>query len=233
MRGCFLWFRFDFLFFSSGYTLATKLRRHIKSSHLMEKPYSCHCGASYTVRQSLLRHQAQHRTEGGHGEETNGSKKDDVQELAALSCSHPKPIRGRPKKNSVPGGAGEKEAGEVKRRRGRGKVEEKEARQEGKRVQEDKTSRGGDGEASSNVQHAVVYVHTDNLSTPSSAPLLLTSESSLPAGTGQELVEVVISEGAEQCIVVHGQQTVGELLILQEEGSGLCSVAQTVEINTM
>ncbi|XP_029317340.1 zinc finger protein 408-like isoform X2 [Cottoperca gobio] len=25
-----------------GYTLATKLRRHIKSSHLMEKPYSCH-----------------------------------------------------------------------------------------------------------------------------------------------------------------------------------------------
>ncbi|XP_039979853.1 zinc finger protein 408-like [Xiphias gladius] len=216
-----------------GYTLATKLRRHIKSSHLMEKPYSCHCGASYTVRQSLLRHQAQHRTEGGHGEETNGSKKDDVQELAALSCSHPKPIRGRPKKNSVPGGAGEKEAGEVKRRRGRGKVEEKEARQEGKRVQEDKTSRGGDGEASSNVQHAVVYVQTDNLSTPSSAPLLLTSESSLPAGTGQELVEVVISEGAEQCIVVHGQQTVGELLILQEEGSGLCSVAQTVEINTM
>uniref|UniRef100_A0A3B4V9H1 Zinc finger protein 408-like n=2 Tax=Seriola dumerili TaxID=41447 RepID=A0A3B4V9H1_SERDU len=220
-----------------GYTLATKLRRHIKSSHLMEKPYSCHCGASYTVRQSLLRHQAQHRTEGGtleeveggHGEETNSSKKDAVQELAALSSSHPKPIRGRPKKNSLPQGAGEKEAGEVKRRRGRGKGEEKEVRQ----IQEDETSGGGDGEASSNVQHAVVYVHTDNLSTPSSNPLLLTSENSLPAGTGQELVEVVISEGAEQCIVVHGQQTVGELLILQEEGSGLCSVAQTVEINTM
>ncbi|KAE8297652.1 Zinc finger protein 219 [Larimichthys crocea] len=39
-----------------GYTWATKLRRHMKLSHLMEKLYSCHCGASYTVRQSLLRH---------------------------------------------------------------------------------------------------------------------------------------------------------------------------------
>ncbi|CAF91578.1 unnamed protein product, partial [Tetraodon nigroviridis] len=46
-----------------GYTLATKLRRHIKSSHVMEKPFSCHCGASYSVKQSLLRHQAQHRSE--------------------------------------------------------------------------------------------------------------------------------------------------------------------------
>ncbi|XP_040893077.1 zinc finger protein 408 [Toxotes jaculatrix] len=222
-----------------GYTLATKLRRHIKSSHLQEKPYSCHCGASYTVRQSLLRHQAQHRTEGGtqedggHGEETNSSKKDRVQEIEALRSSHPKPIRGRPKKNSLLQTAGEEEAGEVKQRRGRGKGEEKEVRQAGRSVQEEEASAGGDGEASSNVQHAVVYVHTDDLPTPSSAPLLLTSESSLPAGTGQELVEVVISEDAEQCIVVHGQQAVGELLILQEEGNGLCSVAQTVEINSM
>ncbi|XP_071345748.1 zinc finger protein 408 [Trachinotus anak] len=219
-----------------GYTLATKLRRHIKSSHLMEKPYSCHCGASYTVRQSLLRHQAQHRTEGGtqeeaeggHGEEPNSSKKDAVHELAALSSSHPRPIRGRPKKNCLPQGAGETEAGEERRRRGRGKGEEKEVRQ----IQEGEASRG-DGETSSNVQHAVVYVHADNLSSPGSAPLVLTSENSLPAGTGEEMVEVVISEGAEQCIVVHGQQAVGELLILQEEGSGLCSVAQTVEINTV
>ncbi len=226
--------------------MATKLRRHIKSSHLMEKPYSCHCGASYTVRQSLLRHQAQHRTEGGtqeevkaaesegaHEEETNSSNKEVVQESGS---SHPKPIRGRPKKNSLPQGEEEKVAGQVKRKRGRGKGEEKEARQEGRKVEENETSRagrGGDGEASGDIQHAVVYVHTDDLSTPSPTPLLLASESSLPAGTGQELVEVVISEGAEQCIVVHGQDTMGELLILQEEGSGLCSVAQTVEINTV
>ncbi|XP_078029389.1 zinc finger protein 408 isoform X2 [Epinephelus lanceolatus] len=219
-----------------GYTLATKLRRHIKSSHMMEKPFSCHCGASYTVRQSLLRHQAQHRadggsqeevraeeSEGGHGEEAKNSSTKDMQESAASGSSHPKPIRGRPKKNSLPLGEGEKEEGQGKRKRTQGKGEEKDTRKEA----------GGDEEASGDIQH-VVYIHTDNLSTPSSAPLLLTSESSLPAGTGEELVEVVISEGTEQCIVVHGQQqTVGELLILQEEGSGLCSVAQTVEINTV
>ncbi|XP_044061313.1 zinc finger protein 408 isoform X2 [Siniperca chuatsi] len=220
-----------------GYTLATKLRRHIKSSHLMEKPYSCHCGASYTVRQSLLRHQAQHRTEGGAQQEVTESEgghreEEAVQEAAALGSSHRKPIRGRPKKNSLPQGEGEKEEVQVKRKRGRGKGEEKEARQEG-RKETSKAERGGDREASGDIQHAVVYVHADDLSTPSSAPLLLASETSLPAGTEQELVEVVISEGAEQCIVVHGQQTVGELLILQDEGSGLCSVAQTVEINTV
>ncbi|XP_054473926.1 zinc finger protein 408 [Anoplopoma fimbria] len=214
-----------------GYTLATKLRRHIKSSHLMEKPYSCHCGASYTVRQSLLRHQAQHRTEGGTREEgkearaeegdgdreetKNSGKTEVVQELAASGSSHPKPTRGRPKKYSLPRGGGDKEEGQVRRKRGRGKVEEKEARKE---TENSREVTGGDEEASGDVQH-VVYVHAD---------------SSLPTGTGgQELVEVVISEGAEQCIVVHGEHTVGELLILQEEGDGLCSVAETVEINTM
>ncbi|XP_026149861.1 zinc finger protein 408 [Mastacembelus armatus] len=226
-----------------GYTLATKLRRHIKSSHQMEKPYSCHCGASYTVRQSLLRHQAQHMSQEGtqmeaeeaHGEERNSSKKEDVQEVVVLSSSHPKPVRGRPKKNSLPQGAREDDGGQAEQSRGQKKREEKEVRQLKTKVQEDDTLRGGDGEASSNIQHAIVYVHTDSLSTPSSTPLLLSSESSLPtgAGTEQELVEVVITEGTEQCIVVHGQQTVGELLILQEEGSGLCSVAQTVEINTV
>ncbi|XP_069384188.1 zinc finger protein 408 isoform X2 [Paralichthys olivaceus] len=217
-----------------GYTLATKLRRHIKSSHVLEKPFSCHCGASYTARQSLLRHQAQHRTEGGAQEDVGeeGGHRDETDSSwnhGTSNSSHSKPIRGRPKKNPLPQEAGETEAGEVKRRKGR--EEEKEVRQLGRRVQEDQTSREGDEEG--NIQHAVVYVHTDNLSTPSSAPLLLASENSLPAGAGRELMEVVISEGAEQCIVVHGQPAVGELLILQEEESGLCSVAQTVEINTV
>lgn len=223
LSGCFSFFRPDLTssFLSSGYTLATKLRRHIKSSHVMEKPYSCHCGAAYTVRQSLLRHQAQHWTEGGAQKEAEGGDSEEAKSSKKEESSHPKPIRGRPKKNPLPAGAGEKEAGEAKRRRGRGREEEKEA--------EGGTSRAGEEEASGDVQHAVVY----NLSAPSPAPLLLTSDHSLPSGTGQELVEVVISEGAEQCIVVHGQQTVGELLILQEEGGGLCSVAQTVEINTM
>lgn len=202
----------------------------MKSSHVMEKPFNCHCGAAYSVRQSLLRHQAQHRTEGGAQEEEKteeseggdgGSKKEYVQEFDSV---HMKPVRGRPKKISNPQGEGEKEAGQVKQRRGRGKREGRRARQEG---------RGGDREVPVDIQHTVVYVRTDDLSSPSSAPLLLASESSLNMGAGEGLVEVVISEGAEQCIVVHGEQTVGELLILQEEGNGLCSVAQTVEINTV
>lgn len=192
----------------------------MKSAHMKEKPYTCHCGASYTVRQSLLRHQAQHRTdggvqkeeEGGRGEEMHTRNQEVPQELASSGCSHPKPIRGRPKKNFIPQGTAEKDGGEVKQRRSQEK---------------------GEGDSVANIQHAVVYVHTDDLSAPSSTPLLFTSEGSLPAGTEQELVEVLISESAEQCIVVHGQQGVGELLILQEEGSGLCSVAQTVEINTV
>uniref|UniRef100_A0A3B5L019 C2H2-type domain-containing protein n=1 Tax=Xiphophorus couchianus TaxID=32473 RepID=A0A3B5L019_9TELE len=55
----------------------------------------------------------------------------------------------------------------------------------------------------------------------------------LPAGAQPELVEVVLPDGAEQCILVHGQQQLGELLILQEEPDGLCSVAETVEIDTV
>uniref|UniRef100_A0A3B3XT65 C2H2-type domain-containing protein n=1 Tax=Poecilia mexicana TaxID=48701 RepID=A0A3B3XT65_9TELE len=48
-----------------------------------------------------------------------------------------------------------------------------------------------------------------------------------------ELVEVVLPDGAEQCILVQGQQQLGELLFLQEEPDGLCSVAETVEIDTV
>ncbi|TNN49487.1 hypothetical protein EYF80_040328 [Liparis tanakae] len=172
----------------------------------MEKPYSCHCGASYTVRQSLLRHQAQHRSEGGAQEEVKEAEEGHGEEEAQESA-HTKPIRGRPKKSSLPRGGGEREEDQVRQKRGRG--EEKEVREE----------EGGHEEAPpGDIQH-VVYVHAS-------------TESSLPAGSGQQLVEVLISGGPEQCIVVHGQQTVGELLILQEEAGGLCSVAQTVEINT-
>ncbi|KAM9861105.1 uncharacterized protein ACBR49_003465 [Aulostomus maculatus] len=219
----------------TGYTVAPKLRRHMKS-HLMEKPHSCHCGATYALRQSLLRHQAQHKTDGEAQEDVGGrhgkETKEAVQELAALASSHLKPVKGRPRKYSLPKGAGEKRGGKMIQRGGRGQVEEKEARPVVRRTPENDTSiaGGGEGEASGDIQHTVVYVHTDDLSTPSYTPLLLTSENSLPAVAGEELVEVVISEGAEQCIVVHGQQTVGDLLIVQEEG--LCSVAQTVDINT-
>lgn len=212
----------------SGYTLATKLRRHVKSAHLKEKPYICHCGASYTVRQSLMRHQSQHKTEGGGQKQVEVAVDSSQEAVAAGRPRHLKPTRGRPKKknNVSPEEPGEKEEDEAKQGWRGGKGGAKQARWPGS----NETPTGQDGEASSSVQRTVVYV-TDN-STRVSAPLLLTSGSSL-AGTEQELVEVVITEGSEQCIVVHGQQTVGELLVLQEEEGGLCSVAQMVEIDSM
>lgn len=208
--------------------MATKLRRHIKSSHVMEKPHSCHCGASYTVRQSLLRHQAQHRSEGQTQEEAKVAELEGVK--GDESSSHLKPIRGRPKKKSLPRGEEETKVAQGKRKRGQRELVVSLA---GRKYEE--TSGAGKGEeaetSGDKIQH-VVYIHTDSLCAPSSAPLLHGSEGSLATGTGQELVEVMISEGEEQCIVVHGQHPVGELLILQDEDSGLCSVAETVEINT-
>lgn len=215
----------DFCAFSSGYTLATKLRRHIKSSHVMEKPFSCHCGASYSVKQSLLRHQAQHRSEAGAQEE-------EVAAAAAAAAhseggiSHPRPIRGRPRKKPLPQREGESQAGRGKQRHGRVKMRAT--------TEESCMAAGGKegGETSEHqIQHAVVYLHTDDLSLPGPDPMLLGSQRPVAAGPGRELVEVVISEGQEQCII--RQHPVGELLILQEDEGGLCSVAQTVEINTV
>lgn len=202
--------------------MATKLRRHIKSSHVTEKPHSCHCGASYTLRQSLLRHQAQHHsreeTQEGIKEGLRQKDKPAMQELAAANSHHTKPVKGRPKKGD----------GRVQRR-GRRKGEESGT---GKTLSRSETTAatGADGKASSDTQHTVVLVHTDDTSIPSYGPLLLTSDD-LHSRTGEELVEVVLSGGAEQCIVVQGQQTVGDLMIIQEEE--VCSVAQTVEINTV
>ncbi|XP_037550660.1 zinc finger protein 408 [Nematolebias whitei] len=208
-----------------GYTLATKLRRHMRSSHLKEKLYSCSCGASYTVKQSLLRHQAQHRTVKGAQMEAGGPRDEAEQESEAPGCSHSKPVRGRPKKYPLLRASEGRDRGEVKQRGEQDKHTEK--------FNSIEMLTGGAEEAQSDVQHAVVYVHTDDFSAPTSTPLLLAADCSLPDGTEPELMEVVISDGAEQCIVVRGQQAVGELLILQEEESGFCTVAQTVEINTV
>lgn len=194
--------------------MATKLRRHIKSSHIAEKPFSCYCGASYSVKQSLLRHQAQHRSEGGAQEEEEEEVLD-----SEGGARHPRPIRGRPRKKPLPQREGEAEVGRG-RRHGRAKT--------GTKVEERR-----EGGETPELQHAVVYVRTDELPLPGPEPLLLGSGRPGPDGTGQDVVQVVIAEGQDQCIMVHGQQPVGELLILQEDESGLCSVAQTVEINSV
>lgn len=217
---------------SSGYTLATKLRRHIRSSHGTEKPFSCHCGATYTARQSLLRHQAQHASEGGAEEEEEASAvPSNGGATNGDGATHMRPVRGRPRKKTLRQAEGEGvEAGAEPlggrrgRRRRRSEEKEKEMRTTTSREEDE----GEVDEApDENIRHAIVYVHADHLSVPSPAPLLLASEASL----GQ--VEVVISEGEQQCIVVPDEHPVGELLILQGEGGGVCSVAQTVEIDAV
>lgn len=188
----------------------------------MDKPFSCHCGASYSVKQSLLRHQAQHRSEGRAQDQV-------VMEAAPEGgTGHHKPIRGRPRKKPLLQTDGEPQVGREKRKQEQAKAEVN--------IEENCVATGreeGEDSLEHRIQHAVVYVRADDPSAPGADRLQLGSERPLPAGTGQELVEVVLSEGQEQCIMVHGQHPVGELLILQEDESGLCSVAQTVEINTV
>lgn len=189
----------------------------------------------------MLRHQAQHGSDGGAEEEEEEAAATTVPsdggvtnysggEEARRSTTHTRPVRGRPRKKTPLPAEGEAEeaepvGGRRGRRRGR-RSEEKEKRmvasREGdKEVVEEEEAPG------ENIPHAIVYVHADHLSVPSPAPLLLASEASL------EQVEVVISEGEQQCIVVPDEHPVGELLILHGEGGGVCSVAQTVEIDAV
>ncbi|XP_067104841.1 zinc finger protein 408 [Osmerus mordax] len=191
-----------------AYTTATKLRRHMKS-HLEERPYSCQtCGAGYTLMQSLVRHQLSHRRK---EERTGAGELEDA--LAALEASHPRPTRGRPRK--TPRRAVDKTWDQPP---DLGLVE------------------GGEDQT-------VLYVQTlEDLSVSSSGQVILgTSDSALSVngvileeGAGQlsqELLEIIVSDSNEKCIVVREHKAHGNLVILQGD-NGLSSVAQTVEIET-
>ena len=223
---------------------------------MKEKVFRCHCGASYTLRHSLLRHQAQYKDcHCREGEQ--GSNK-------GTEATHPhsRPVWGRPKKSQrteEEEDGDEQEEGATVRERGDGGEEKGKGAERVKRRPLEERGGGGQraaggagglrrirragaGEAgelemsSDGAQHTVVYVQTlggdsEARTTQSSGPVLLASEVPLLQGAGheQEMVEVVMSEGGEQCIVVHGQQMAGGLVILQ---GGVCSVAQTVEIES-
>lgn len=153
-------------------------------------------------------------------------------DVANRSTTHTRPVRGRPRKKTLPQAEDEgNEAEPAGGKRGRRRLrtsEETETKTSTRREEDKRDEEEEEEEAlDKNISHAIVYVHADHLSVPSPAPLLLTSEASL----GQ--VEVVISEGEQQCIVVPDEHPVGELLILQGDGGGVCSVAQTVEIGAV
>lgn len=194
-----------------AYTMATKLRRHMKS-HLEEKPYKCQaCGAGYTLMQSLVRHQLSHKN---REDRTSGELAD---ALAALESSHSAPARGRPRKTPR-------------------KTEVKPWVD----VTEENTE-----------SQTVVYVQAiEDLAMPNSGEVIVSTydsyhdnaissvviEEGLEQDVGQiqlneNVIEIVVSDSNDKCIVVREHKTHSNLVILQGE-DGLSSVAETIEIET-
>jgi len=230
-----------------------------------EKPFRCHCGASYTLRHSLLRHQARfkdcHRGEGA--QEGN--------EATEETHPHPRPVWGRPKKShrtqeeeEEEGDDGdEQEEGATEGKSEDGGEEGKGAEEGVKRRPLEERGDGGrravrgaaplrrirraagggevgwpEASPSDGAQDVVVYVQTlggeggaQTEESPAPSVLLASGVSLQGAEHGQEMVEVVMAEGGEQCIVVHGQEMAEGLVILQADGN-VCSVAETVEIES-
>ncbi|XP_010880358.2 zinc finger protein 408 isoform X2 [Esox lucius] len=194
-----------------AYTMATKLRRHMKS-HLEEKPYKCQtCGAGYTLMQSLVRHQLSHKK---RAKKTSGELAD---ALAALESGHPAPARGRPRKTA--------------------------------RKAEVKPWGNVPGE---NVEgQSVMYVQAiEDLAMPNTGEVIITTSDSyhdsavcsmvMDEGSGQDvgqiqlsenLIEIIVSDSNDKCIVVREHKTHNNLVIVHGE-DGLGSVAETVEIET-
>lgn len=191
--------------------MATKLRRHMKS-HLEEKPYKCQaCGAGYTLMQSLVRHQLSHKN---REDRTSGELAD---ALAALESSHSAPARGRPRKTPR-------------------KTEVKPWVD----VTEENTE-----------SQTVVYVQAiEDLAMPNSGEVIVSTydsyhdnaissvviEEGLEQDVGQiqlneNVIEIVVSDSNDKCIVVREHKTHSNLVILQGE-DGLSSVAETIEIET-
>ncbi|XP_043961458.1 zinc finger protein 408 [Gambusia affinis] len=191
--------------------------RYHERLHTGERPHRCSiCGKGYTMATKLRRHMRSSHLKEKPYSCSCGASYTLKQSLLRHEAQH------RPK-TEEPSKAGPKEpvalgCSHLKPTRGRPRKTglhletrgKDEAREKDEKVM--KTS-----EASGDIQHTVIYVQTDEP----------------PAGAQPELVEVVLADGAEQCILVQGQQRLGELLILQEEPDGLCSVAETVEIDTM
>ncbi|KAG9333460.1 hypothetical protein JZ751_011529, partial [Albula glossodonta] len=190
-----------------GYTLATKLRRHQKS-HLEEKPYKCPtCGAGYTLMQSLVRHQQVHKRR-----EQNGSG-ELAEALAALDPAQPTPAKGRPRRGSQKAGARQWE--------GLGTTEE----QTLVYVQEieNMTVEPGSEEviisSSGPFHHEAVYPseHVIHKVVGTSDELKQMVQEQDCIQLNEDVIEIIVSDSTEKCIIVEEQKGQGNVVILQAD----------------
>ncbi|KAG7473630.1 hypothetical protein MATL_G00097980 [Megalops atlanticus] len=206
-----------------GYTLATKLRRHQKS-HLEEKPYKCPtCGAGYTLMQSLVRHQLVHKRK---EEKVAGEL---AEALAALEPGHPAPMKGRPRKGSQKAGtrprAQQWEAVESSEEQTVVYVQDIENLTVEPTSEEVVISTAGpfhDRAAFTpeHVVHKVVGTTTELTPTVQGQECIQLSE---------DVIEIIVSDSTEKCIIVEEQKVHSNVVILQGD-DGLSSVAETIEI---
>ncbi|KAJ8402922.1 hypothetical protein AAFF_G00362360 [Aldrovandia affinis] len=206
-----------------GYTLATKLRRHQKS-HLEEKPYKCPtCGAGYTLMQSLVRHQQVHKRK---DQKVAGEF---AEALAALEPGHPTPVKGRPRKAAQKLGTRPR----AQQWEGLGSSEEQTVVyvQDIENLTVEPTSEEVIISTSGPFHEGATFTpeHIIHKVVGTSAELNHIVQDQECMQLNEDVIEIIVSDSTEKCIIVEEQKVHGNVVILPGD-DGLNSVAETIEI---
>ncbi|XP_051778668.1 zinc finger protein 408 [Erpetoichthys calabaricus] len=210
-----------------SYILASKLRRHQKS-HLEDKPYKCStCGSGYSSKQSLVRHQLSHKQK---EEKLAGEL---AEALAALESDVPPVVQSKKgaqkatKKHSVEKKDCESNLGEasVLYVHAFETMELSSDTVQGTvMIRQEVPNENSVQFAEPHVMHRIVE----------SSPELtesIVSETGSHIQISEDFIEIIISDTDSKCIIVEGEKSHSNVVILQEE-EGLDAVAETIEIET-